>query len=188
MEDTPLLRVDCLVTGFLNSLPFFLSRHEELLHLSTPINDCRDLRLQDFSLRFGLRFLCFNQTVRVILAARHAAYHFEKWIERKQGANIVQFAIHSFGVGANLSEVGEMVRNGQKLTEIEHQCQNIYIQFWIAQDWDRFQATPTSDLLRISNDFLKLGLVKNILRILPQRFPVTSHFDYHGTIAFTKQC
>ncbi|KAK5433218.1 hypothetical protein LTR55_012428, partial [Exophiala xenobiotica] len=60
-----------------------------------------------------------------------------------------------------------------------HQCRNMYMQFWIAQDWNRFEATPTSDLLRISNDFLKLGLVKNILRILPPQFPVTAHSNYH---------
>ncbi len=180
--------MDCLVTGFVNLLPFFLCRQEELLHLSITINDCGELRLQDFSLRFGPRFLCFSQTVRVILATRHAAFHFKNWIERKQDANIVQYAIHSFGVGANVSEVGEMVRNGQKLTKIEHQCWNMYMQFWIAQDWDRFQATPTSDLIRISNDFLKLGLVKNILRILPPQFPVTAHSNYHGTIALAEQC
>lgn len=183
-QDAALLSSDCLLHTFYVCIQFLLACPSLELHLIGDIsNDLPvDIRLHDFRLRYRLDLTCLTQLIRTVHAARHAAYHFSNWSLKRGTNSIEEFTYHTFGSDVDVAEIQDMVRDGQRLGQIEYQCGSAYASFIVALDWHRFQATPDSQLLQLTNDLLSAPAVQGLLGLLMPQWPADSFGRYHGSL------
>lgn len=173
----------CVLNAFYAYAPYLLGCTTYDLHPARLLIDHVpvDLRLHDFALRHQLNGFCLTQAVRTVHAARHAAFHFMDWSARAPSASMSDFSRQTFGDHVSTEDVQAMVVDGQRLAQLERQCENTYVGLVLALDWPRFQATSDAMLARLGHHLLGVPAVQGLLALLRPQWPGESFAHYHGS-------
>lgn len=179
------LTAACLENALLTNVHFLLCQPVRGLHILQTASAVLDIRIQDYCQRKSSASRCPSQLVRTVLAVQQTAHQYDTWVTKWSSNDVVFFCTRAFGPEVDVGLVESMIRDGQRFAWLQQSCQNYYVSFAAAYDWDRFQATSDEVLLEAAKCCIKSPRLQGLYRLLTATWP-PSAFSYYQSKIFAK--